>query len=387
MLEEITDRRQDLDWLRVIAFVLLIYFHAAVAFVPDGIPMTVNADSSEVLRRFVGFLHEFRLALLFMIAGVGVCFAERRRSAGAFLRERSRRLLVPLVFGVLVLVPPMVYLEKRFTGADPGSFLSFYRDLFSAGVYPDGNLSWHHFWFVAYLWLFCLFSLPLLRWSRGAGAERFGRWLRGAAVGYRLWGFALVLLLVELPLRPLFPGFRDLIHDWASFAQWWLVFLAGYAFARHAPLLERARVLRWPSLIVAVMASAILQSVFFSPSAGITPFPDGELSVAAYLNFSWVRILNLWCWLLALFGFAAEHLNRGGVLLRRLNDAVYPLFCAHLTWLVLFEYWLLPLPLSITLKYLLLTTGTLLAVWLTYEGVRRIQWLRPLFGLRLRADA
>jgi hypothetical protein len=65
----INERRADLDWLRVIAFWLLIYFHAAIAFVPGGIPMIQNAEVSPVLQVMVGFLHEFRLALLFLISG------------------------------------------------------------------------------------------------------------------------------------------------------------------------------------------------------------------------------------------------------------------------------------------------------------------------------
>ena len=141
----IRTRRADLDWLRVIAFGLLIYFHAAIAFIPNGIPMIQNPEPSLVLQVLVSFLHQFRLALLFLISGVGVCFALRYRSGAGFMRDRAIRLLVPLAFGMLVLVPPMVFLEKRFIGEFSGSFLDFYPMLFTEGVYPDGHLSWHHY--------------------------------------------------------------------------------------------------------------------------------------------------------------------------------------------------------------------------------------------------
>jgi peptidoglycan/LPS O-acetylase OafA/YrhL len=157
----INERRADLDWLRVIAFWLLIYFHAAIAFVPGGIPMIQNAEVSPVLQVMVGFLHEFRLALLFLISGVGVSFALRHRNRAQFMRDRAVRLLVPLVFGVLVIVPPMIFLEKRFIAEFTGSFAEFYPTFFIDGVYPVGNLSWHHYWFIFYLFLFCMLGWPI----------------------------------------------------------------------------------------------------------------------------------------------------------------------------------------------------------------------------------
>ena len=120
-------RRYDLDWLRVIAFFLLIYYHTAILFTPGGIPMIQNSDTSELLSLLADFLHEFRLALLFLISGVGIAFARRRRSEREFLKERSVRLLVPMIFGIAVIVPPMIYLEKLFLNTFEGSFVLLCR--------------------------------------------------------------------------------------------------------------------------------------------------------------------------------------------------------------------------------------------------------------------
>ena len=180
----INERRADLDWLRVIAFGLLIYFHAAIAFFPGGIPMIQNADTSIVLRVMAGFLHEFRLALLFLISGVGVAFALRRRNRAQFMRERAVRLLVPFVFGILVIVPPMIFLEKRFIGEFAGSFADFYLAFFVEGVYPNGNLSWHHYWFIAYLAIYCVIGWPVFAYfKRAAGQMRLDDWSRKLSRG------------------------------------------------------------------------------------------------------------------------------------------------------------------------------------------------------------
>ena len=90
----ITSRRYDLDWLRILAFGILIYFHTAIIFIHGGLPMIQNVNTSVGLEIFVDISHQFRLALLFFISGIGVAFAKKRRSNRGFILERSRRLLI-----------------------------------------------------------------------------------------------------------------------------------------------------------------------------------------------------------------------------------------------------------------------------------------------------
>jgi glucans biosynthesis protein C len=383
MNDAIQTRRSDLDWLRIIAFGLLIYFHAAVVFLPSGIPMIQNDISSPVLQVFVVFLHQFRLALLFLISGVGVCFALKHRSSKAFAKERAERLLIPLAFGVLVLVPPMVYLEKQFLGTYQGPFSAFYGDFFVSGVYPDGHLSWHHLWFLAYLYLFCLISLPLLAHLKTRpGRARLRALTRWLDSGWRLYLAVVPLLLVEVPLRAAFPGFRDVIHDWASFSHWFLIFVAGYVFASSEGLLNRTEALRWPSVCLAALCTAILFAEFYDPAHGFSPFAGGPVDAGRYLWFCLVRVANVWFWLLTCLGFAGRYLRRSNRTLAYLNDAVYPLFCVHLPIIVALAYLIVPLGWPVWIKYSVITGATVCGSILAYESVRRIAWIRPLVGLK-----
>ncbi len=381
---ETRTRRADLDWLRVIAFGVLIYFHVAIVFIPDGLPLIQNAQTSPVLQILVGFLHEFRLSLLFLVSGAGVYFALRRRDRSAFLRERARRLLVPLLFGVLVVVPPMVYLEKRFIGAIDTTFFAFYPQVFSTGVYPAGNLSWHHYWFIAYLYLFCLLGWPLLKWLKGARGASCLAWVtERMRRGGGLYLAIVPLAVVEIALRAFFPGFRDLIHDWASFANWFLIFTAGFIFAMNEVLLERACALRRVSLALGVGATALLFDQFWSWSAsGFTPVQDGAVTVVEYVGFAVLRTVNAWAWLLVCLGYAGRYLRRGNRVLTYLNEAVYPFFCLHLTAIVAIAYVIVPLDWPVMPKYFVIAGATTVVIVVLYECVRRIGWLRPLLGLK-----
>jgi glucans biosynthesis protein C len=380
----IDERRADLDWLRVIAFGLLIYFHAAVVFLPSGIPMIQNAQPSPVLQVFVAFLHQFRLALLFLISGVGVCFALRNRDRRAFLRDRAARLLIPLAAGILLVVPPMVYLEKRFLATFDASLVDFYAGLLTSGVYPRGNLSWHHYWFIAYLYLFCLLGWPLFAyWKSAAGQAQLARWTEVLVRGASVYLFVVPLAIVEVALRAVFPGFRDLIHDWASFSQWFAILLAGFVFASSAPLLGRVEQLRALSFGLGLCTTGLLFAQFWSPAqSSFTPLRDGEADVARYVWFCLVRVANVWFWLLACLGFAGRFLRHPGRVLDYLNEAVYPLFCLHLSVIVALAYLVVPLDWSIAAKYLCITTGTVVLTLVLYEGIRRVPLLRPLFGLK-----
>ena len=382
---EYSHRRAEFDWLRVLAFGLLIFFHAAVAFLPRGLPMIQNEESSVVLTLFVAFLHEFRLALLFLVSGVGVSFALRRRSRLDFFADRFRRLVIPLLFGVLVVVPPMVFLEMRHLDRFAGSFLEFYPAVFTHGTYPRGYLSWHHYWFVAYLFLFCVLGWPVFARLRSVTGSKWlqaqtSRLQYGAGI---YWGIV-PLALVEVALRGLFPGFRDLIHDWASFTQWFFVFVAGFVLAAQPAVLARAVQLRTRSLAAAITTSSLLFILLWSPELGrFDVHSDGGVSLSRYVGLCLLRAANVWFWLLACVGYAGRYFTRSGRVLTYLNEAVYPVFCVHLTIMVALEYWIVPLDWSIAAKYLTISVGTLAAALLLYElCLRRVAWLRPLVGLK-----
>ena len=161
----------------------------------------------------------------------------------------------------------MVYLEKVFLGGISGDFFSFYSRYFTQGVYPQGNLSWHHFWFVAYLYLFCLLGLRLFKYFDGS-SERISSLINRSSAGIGLYAFVVPLFAVEVSLRAFFPGFRDLIHDWASFAHWFMLFIAGFTIANHVSALDSAVRLRKISLSVAVVTTALMFYFF-----GGTDFP------------------------------------------------------------------------------------------------------------------
>lgn len=176
------------------------------------------------------------------------------------------------------------------------------------------------------------------------------------------------LAVVEIALRAAYPGFPDLIHDWANFGHWFMIFIAGFLLASSQPLLDRTQQLRGHSFALAVIATAVLFAQFWRPEeGGFSPLVNGEADVLIYVWFCVLRVSNAWFWLLTCLGYAGRYLQRPSRLLTYLNGAVYPLFCLHLTVIVMLEYAIVPLGWSILAKYLTITTGTIVVSFGSYE--------------------
>ncbi|MEJ2267062.1 MAG: acyltransferase family protein, partial [Anaerolineales bacterium] len=155
-------RRYDLDWLRVLAFMAVFFYHCGRFFDSSGWHIK-NSTTSALVDTLKGIFDLWGMPLLFLISGASIFFALRSGGALRFLRARVLRLLVPLAFGILVLGPPQLYLERLTHGEFQGSFLEFlplyYRDWRVFG----GNFAWSgvHLWYLEYLFLFTLVLLPL----------------------------------------------------------------------------------------------------------------------------------------------------------------------------------------------------------------------------------
>ena len=140
-------RRHELDWLRVLAFLLLIFFHSGMPYVMFSWHIN-NVETSQGLSHLWSFFHNWRMPLLFMVSGAGIWYAFGRRTSGQFVKERFVRLILPLIFGVLVIVPPQVYLERLAQGVHFDSYIDFYPHFFDGHIFAGGNFTPNHLWFL-----------------------------------------------------------------------------------------------------------------------------------------------------------------------------------------------------------------------------------------------
>jgi len=376
------ERRHELDALRVLAVLALLLYHASRPFDTE-VWHVKNLERSLGLELFGNLLTPWRLPLLFMISGLGTYYALGFRSAWRYARERLGRLLLPLAFGMAVVVVPQVYVERISAGMPDrmsprdfhGSYLAFYPHYFE-GVYPSGNFSWHHLWFLAYLLVFSLAALPLflyLRSERGRHwAARTAAWLRP---GRRIFLLALPLALIHVALRGLFPSTYALVGDWWNLAHYLLLFLLGYVLLPQPAFKEAVEANRRLGAIGFVVA--FIGRLALAPL--LVPIALYSIAYAALLT---LRAVIEWSALVAVIGYAGVYLDRPSRILRYGGDRVYPFYIWHQTVIVVVAYFVVAWTAAPFVKFAAISLISLVGTVALCEAVGTTALTRRLFGMK-----
>lgn len=385
-------RRHDIDALRVFAFAILILYHVSGVYQADSDFHIVSSYRNEWLDYARIVFNRWRMPLLFAISGVAIGLSLPGRSPGRFAMLRTWRLLLPLVFGMLFIVSVQAYCEgvsKGMLAPGYGRFLLRYLQLrpWPAGTFGGAGhgVTWNHLWYLAYLWVYTLVLMALAPALRSRPGERLLAWLGRPRHGLLLLMPAVVFFAYLVVLKPRYPESHALVGDWYLHAEYFSVFLLGYAVAGKQALWQRLGQLRWPMAALALVSILVELSL----KAAGQYLPPGDIPPALQ-HLPWgtiergARALYMWSALLAIFGWGHVHLNRSMRWLPYATQAVYPWYILHQSLIVLAAYWLIPLRLGPWLEPILVTGATVAGCLLLHELViRRVAPLRPPFGLRL----
>lgn len=370
------DRHYGLDWLRIGAFALLILYHIGMVFVPWGFHAKTAQPVDWVAVPMLA-LNAWRLLLLFVVSGYASrAVLARGEGAGRFAANRTARLIVPLLFGVLVIVPVQPWVELTTQHRYPHDFGYFLlHDYFRFGTLHGVILpTWQHLWFVAYLWSYTM----LLALVVALMGRLKTQWLFDRVFGTVLvwWLPAAWMILVSAWLFPGVAPTNNLVADIVSHAQYLPGFLFGFALAGSSATLAAMR-RWWPwALGVAILCYAAVAAIEIRwPGSTVPTWPYGMIFASA-------RALQGWSMIVALIGLADTYLNRDHRWRRMLTEAVFPFYIIHQTIIVAVEGGLLRFALPPLAEFVILVGATIAGCWLFYRVGREIAWLRPLIGLR-----
>jgi glucan biosynthesis protein C len=370
-------RHYGLDWLRIAAFALLIFYHIGMVFAPwDWVVKSAHVYPELIVP--MAILTPWRLPLLFAVSG----YASRKLfdksgSIRDFVTSRNLRLGIPWAFAMLILVPPEMWVRVREHGYPFGIghfwiLDSWHRGLFYSIEFP----SWEHLWFVVYLWAYTLVLAGLL-WGVGvATIQRRFEWL---ADGRRIvWVPIASLALAKLSLMFFVPERQGLFSDWAGHAQYVPIFLFGFALGGSTLLWPAIHRMWRAALATVVVAGAIVVTVELQYQGHDVP-PHGVMALdrSARLAMAWGAIVLL-------LHVAETYWNRDHRWRATLAEAVFPFYLVHHPVIVLLAWYTLPLGLGPWTEFGLLLVGTTGACLIFYLVGRELNWLRPLIGLRAR---
>jgi membrane-bound acyltransferase YfiQ involved in biofilm formation len=328
------------------------------------------------------------MPLFFVLAGWAIFHSLQTRNSRSFVRERIQKILIPLLVGCVLFAPPIKYLELRsgfnatplsLCPKDPihrlepcipaspditlpfdESFIEFLPTFFTRFE----RFTWSHLWFLAYLFTLSLLYLPLflrLMKTRLTLAQVSTGWVYSPMI---------LLLSIEITLRPRWPSLNNLHNDWANLAYFSTCLITGFLLACY-PALEQALQREWKR----ALGISLVGMVVRVPTA-VGLVISSPLSAVSLVVAGWATIV-------ALLGFARSRLTHTNVILDYFKESAYPVYILHQAAVVCIGYWIIQLSLGIAVKYTLLLAAALAATLATYHFiVRPIPILRFAFGMK-----
>ncbi len=368
-------RRYDLDWLRVLAFSGVFFYHCS-RFFNSADWHIKNATTSPLVDIFTSIFDLWGMPLLFAISGASIFFALRPQGTARFLRDRVMRLLVPMLIGILVLAPPQVYFDRLTHGQFSGSFIEFLPRFFQAA-----NFSWNgmHLWYLVYLFIFTIALTPFFMWLKRPTGQKFIQALgnfSGHTGAIFLWAVPIAVVAIALdPFGMLRPSPPESIVRLVMYP---LPLVYGYLVYAHNGIQQAIIRQRRISLAVVVIFTIVALLI----SIGTAQW-GWKFNLPLFIMVMASCCLLVWSYLLAIFGYGMRYLTFNHRWLSYANEAVLPIYILHQPIILTLGFFIIPLQLPILVKYLIITCLALSISLGCYEYIiRRVNFVRYVFGLK-----
>lgn len=343
-------RRYDIDWIRVIAIGLLLLYHVAIAFQPWGVMIgfiTSNTYWNELWTPMM-MLNIWRIPLLFFVSGMGVYFAMQNKTWKQLLQERALRIFLPYVFGSIFIFPASVYIWLRYNNLP----LTY-------------NPNPGHLWFLGNIVVYVVALLPVffyLKENESGSMATFIKKLFRTPFGLLVPVAALILEAIVVKPNP----YTLYAMTWHGFVLGFIAFFFGFCFVfAGTPFWKMLVSWRW----LFVLAATALFGYRFS---------QYQMRVS-----DWLLVTESNCWIFSIFAVGHRYLNRPSRALSYLSQAVLPIYILHMIFLFLASALIFPLSIDVRIQFVLVLVITLAGCLGSYEIIRRINFLRPFFGLKI----
>ena len=153
-------RLHGMDAVRAGASILVILLHAAHAYIPNQMPGLVwpahDSHPSVVVATLFWWIEGFIMPLFLWMSGFFAMGIVLRKGTHGFLKNRVDRILKPLLFAILVILPLDLYAWGIGFVLDGRASIRKLRSLKFAPEIDDKLWGLSHLWYLEYLFLYCI---------------------------------------------------------------------------------------------------------------------------------------------------------------------------------------------------------------------------------------
>jgi glucans biosynthesis protein C len=369
-IEKRLTRHIDLDWIKVLATLVVFLYHCSMFFNSFDWHIKNNSIDHTYIEFFSLLVGNWIMPVFFVLSGMATYYALKRRDLKSFIKERLLRLGLPLLLGIFLLSPPQVYIERITNHQFEGSFLEFFPHYFD-GLYLEiggtGNFAFfgHHLWYLLMLLVFSVITLPIfLKTKRITATKQFS---------------ILHYLFIPIPLAIAALTVNNVVNlaSWGMIFYLLLYIIGFYFFVRESlgEFVRRIGVLAG-ALSFMSTASYISWVYFFG-------FPM-EISLG-WAVFMMIRVLLVWNMIFFILYLGDKYLNVSNRALKYSSEASMPFYVLHQPVIILLGFFIYNLEWTVPVKLILLISAAFLLIMCLHELIiRRVNILRVLFGLKIK---
>jgi glucan biosynthesis protein C len=375
-----SNRRYELDWLRVLA-ILSVFLYHSTRFFNLGDWHVKNVNTYVWVEIWNIFATRWMMPLFFIISGASLFYAIGKSSGWRrFYVDKFLRLMIPVLVASVTHSALQVYLERLIHGQFSGSFFSFLPEYFNGvylGIGTPGNFAYHgmHLWYLLFLFIYSLICYRLFIWLKGTGREILNRIMTMFAIpGLMYIWFSIPLLIMKalIPQAVLNVG----SGGWGFLYYIWFL-ISGFMIISSDRLQQQIKNQRWISLLLGMVLSTVYLYQLFSPSRVVLP---------AWISdwiYALLSIFSAWSWLFAILGFGMRFLAFDRPFLRYANEGVLPFFILHQTVLLGIGYFIMTWEIPDALKWAIVFTSSFIVIITLYTLlIRKLDLFRFLFGMK-----
>ena len=371
-----------LDWLRVLAMATIFLYHSGRPFVPFEWAI-MNPEPDPIFTLANVFVTGWIMPLFFVVSGMSVYFSLAKRSPGQFTKERIKRLMIPFIFALFLILPVDRYFSSLFSGYFTGSFTDFYFwEYFNvfpftfnlSPTYLANSTQGLYLWYLFWLFVFSLITVHFFKYLRKDEMKQ--RISKVAAVCNRRGGIfllAIPLMIVDIISIPPYFEFPTDYGGW-KMSTYLVFFILAYVLASDSEFEESIDKNGIPALVMGIISSMAIIVLF--ATSGV------ELIQSIYIPFTILWTFNGFCWVIAILGFGRKRLNFDHRYLKTANELVLPFYILHETVIIAIAFYVVGLDLIVIRKYLIIIIASFSIISLLLLPIRQINVLRFLFGMR-----
>lgn len=361
-------RKNYIDNLRIFCIFLLFPFHTSMIYNNWGEIFYITQPPKLLPSIFVSITYLWWMSLLFVMAGISTMYALSHRTIKEYMKERICKLFIPLLFAIVLVIPVQTYYADIFHNGYEGNYFEHYKEFFKVtDLYGgDGHFTPAHLWFILYLFIICIITLPLVSWYQK----------RDKKLNLSKFNMIYIVLLSVIV------SLSSLILDIGgkSLGEFTCCFVLGYLIFSNDEIQNRIES-HWKGLTAAWLTLMVIHASLGQWKDGIIDFFSITKQSADIIH-TFVFRLYSWIGILCVLALGKKFLNKDTKFTRYFKGAIFPMFFFHQSVLVVVAFFVVKIDMIMPLQFITIMLLTFAITIILYEIFRRFRVTRFIFGIK-----